>query len=125
MAGLACGATSPLAWRFLETAADFFLTIEDAQVPPAIRVLAEGSADDIPIVAGESGVAGMAALMQIAVDAPVIRGELGLDASTRVLLIKTEGDPAPAIYTTLAGPPGAAVLAAQAAWLTKHHRAQL
>ncbi|MFZ8891697.1 MAG: diaminopropionate ammonia-lyase, partial [Pseudomonadales bacterium] len=29
MAGLACGEASPLAWRFLETSVDAFLTIED------------------------------------------------------------------------------------------------
>jgi N-carbamoyl-L-amino-acid hydrolase len=116
MAGLACGTASPLAWRFLERAVDFFCTVEDEWVAPAMRLLAEGSAEDIPIVAGESGAAGLAALMQIA-GAPALRAEIGLDAGARVLLINTEGDTAPAIYTGLAGRSGDAVRAARAAWL--------
>ena len=33
MAGLACGETSPLAWKFLQTSVDHFMTIEDSGVP--------------------------------------------------------------------------------------------
>jgi diaminopropionate ammonia-lyase family len=122
MAGLACGATSPLAWRFLEPAADFFVTVEDARVPQAMRTLAEGGADDIPVVAGESGVAGLAALMQLTAEAPEARIALGLDAMSSVLLINTEGDTAPDLYKRLVGRPGDAVLAAQAAWWVDNER---
>ena len=62
MAGLACGETSPLAWRFLQPCVDAFMTIEDEQAIEAMRTLAQGSERDTPIVAGESGVAGLAAL---------------------------------------------------------------
>jgi threonine dehydratase len=81
-----------------------------------MRALAEGSAEDIPIVAGESGVAGLAALMQIAGTA-ALRAQIGLDVGARVLLINTEGDTAPAIYARLVGRSGDAVRAARAAWL--------
>ncbi len=52
MAGLACGETSPLAWRFLQPAVDVFMTVSDAQAVQAMRVLAEGRHGDIPVVAG-------------------------------------------------------------------------
>ena len=60
MAGLACGETSPLAWRFLQPCVDVFMTIEDEQAIEAMRTLAQGSERDTPIVVGESGVAGLA-----------------------------------------------------------------
>ena len=44
MAGLACGETSPLAWRFLAASVDYFMTIEDDQAIAAMRRLAAGSA---------------------------------------------------------------------------------
>ena len=52
MAGLACGETSPLAWRFLETSVDVFMTVTDAQAEAAMRLLADGSHGDVPIVSG-------------------------------------------------------------------------
>lgn len=55
MAGLACGETSPLAWKFLTASVDHFMTIEDGQAIEAMRTLATGGERDIPIVAGESG----------------------------------------------------------------------
>jgi diaminopropionate ammonia-lyase len=125
MAGLACGEASPLAWRFLEPAVDCFATVDDAQVPAAMRALADGSADDVPIVAGESGVAGLAFLMETAVrESDGGRAQLALDRSSRVLLINTEGATAPRLYEELAGRPGEAVLAAQRAWIEDRSRAK-
>ena len=102
MAGLACGETSPLAWRFLEPSVDAFLTIEDGDAVEAMRLLAWGSAQDIPIVSGESGAAGVAALRVLALS-DEFRAEVGLDARSRVLLISTEGATAPSVYRDLVG----------------------
>ena len=102
MAGLACGETSPLAWRFLEPSVDAFLTIEDGDAVEAMRLLACGSAQDIPIVSGESGAAGVAALRVLALS-DEFRAEVGLDARSRVLLISTEGATAPSVYRDLVG----------------------
>lgn len=118
MAGLACGETSPLAWKFLAPSVDHFMTVEDDAAIAAMRTLAQGVGGDIPVVAGESGVAGLAALQ-------VLRGDaagwaaLGLDAQSRVLIINTEGATAPQVYAELVGEPAAAVEARQAAWLAR------
>ncbi|KAB2902730.1 MAG: diaminopropionate ammonia-lyase, partial [Burkholderiaceae bacterium] len=65
MAGLACGETSPLAWRFLEQSIDTFLAVEDEDAVEAMRWLAMGVDGDMPVVAGESGVAGLAGLIAL------------------------------------------------------------
>jgi diaminopropionate ammonia-lyase len=102
MAGLACGETSPLAWRFLEPAVDFFLTIEDDEAIAAMRLLAEGSHGDVPVVSGESGAAGLAGLAYMVRD-PELRRRAGLDSRSSVLLISTEGATAPEVYRQLVG----------------------
>jgi N-carbamoyl-L-amino-acid hydrolase len=123
MAGLACGETSPLAWRFLQPAVDLFMTVPDTQAEAAMRTLADGAGGDIPIVAGESAVAGLAALQRLRADAEG-RAAAGLDANSRVLLISTEGATAPAVYAGIVGRPHTQVLAAQQAWLAANGIAQ-
>jgi len=118
MAGLACGETSPLAWRFLEPSVDFFLTISDDDAVTAMQRLAQGSATDIPIVAGESGVAGLAALQRLVAD-PQAATKIGINHESRILIINTEGATAPTVYQQLVGEPGEAVLARQHQWQIK------
>lgn len=115
MAGLACGETSPLAWRYLQPAVDDFLTIDDAAIAGVMRRLANGSDRDIPLVAGESGAAGFAGLLALRGNAEWAR-RTQLDADACVLLINTEGATAPAIYEELAGQSAETVLRRQAAW---------
>ena len=119
MAGLACGETSPLAWRFLQPCVDAFMTIEDEQAIEAMRTLAQGSERDTPIVAGESGVAGLAALEWLRSD-PQRSEQVGLTAETRVLSISTEGATAPREYTRLVGQSAEQVLQRQQAWQAAH-----
>lgn len=116
MAGLACGETSPLAWRFLQPCVDAFMTIEDDQAVQAMRWLAKGSEHDTPIVAGESAVAGLAALQVLRSD-PKLSAQVGLNEQARVLIISTEGATAPAAYTELVGESAERVLLRQKAWL--------
>jgi diaminopropionate ammonia-lyase family len=116
MAGLACGETSPLAWRFLQPAVDFFMTVSDEQAVNAMRTLASGEAGDVPVLSGESGAAGLAALKVLA-GSPELRRQTGLGADSHVLLISTEGATAPAVYAQLTGRSAPSVLAAQADWL--------
>jgi diaminopropionate ammonia-lyase family len=123
MAGLACGETSPLAWRFLQPAVDVFMTVSDSQAEDAMRVLATGPHGDIPVVSGESGAAGLAAL-QLLMSMPEWRDGAGLDAGSRVLLISTEGATAPSVYAELVGRSSEDVLAAQENWLGDHGIAQ-
>lgn len=117
MAGLACGEASPLAWRFLESEIDAFAVVQDSKVQPAMRVLARGSSQDVPILAGESGVAGLAALIDIAAS-PQYRKMINLDKDAKVVLLNTEGNTAPSLYQDLVGLDGKTVLEAQRAWLS-------
>lgn len=121
MAGLACGDTSPLAWRFLDPGIDHFLTVEDAAAIAAMRTLAAGSAQDVPIVAGESGAAGLAALQVLRSD-PALAAQAGLDAQARVLLINSEGATAPQVYQELVGEAAASVAARQTRWQAQSAR---
>jgi diaminopropionate ammonia-lyase len=123
MAGLACGETSPLAWRFLAEGADSFLTVRDDDAVEAMRLLARGNASDPPIVSGESGAAGLAGLLRLARD-PELARRAGLDHDSRVLVVSTEGATAPGVYAQLVGESAASVLARQHAFLQRAQEAQ-
>lgn len=118
MAGLACGETSPLAWRFLQPTVDHFMTVGDAQAEAAMRTLAGNAAGDVPVLSGESGAAGLAGLAALMAD-PVQAAQAGLDAGSRVLLISTEGATAPGVYEAITGRSPAHVLQAQAEWMAR------
>ncbi|WCM48542.1 diaminopropionate ammonia-lyase [Pseudomonas sp. WJP1] len=115
MAGLACGETSPLAWRFLQPCIDFFMTIDDTEALVAMRRLAAGSARDIPLVAGESAVAGLAGLMHL-VYSGANAADMGINEESRILFISTEGATAPGLYADLLGETHTGVLRRQKAW---------
>lgn len=97
MGGLSCGEVSLIAWKILKPGADDFTTINDELVAPAMRLLNRGLGNDPKIIAGESGVAGLALMMEIK-NNPEMKAALGLDHNSRVLLFGTEGDTDPEIY---------------------------
>jgi diaminopropionate ammonia-lyase len=101
MAGLACGEPSLLAWQELERAAFAFMAVSDDSAVDCMKLLAQRAAK---IVAGESAVAGLAALLLAARD-PFARGMLGLDADSRVLIFGTEGATDPETYARLIARP--------------------
>lgn len=109
MAGLSCGEVSMVAWEVLSAGADDFLTIPDSLVAPTMRLLADPPAGDPPIVAGESAVAGLAAVVALAGGSPLSR-DLTLTESSRVLVIGTEGATDPAIYAQIVGREAAQVV---------------
>jgi diaminopropionate ammonia-lyase len=102
MAGLACGEVSLLAWEVLAQGADAFLAIPDAAATDAMRLLADGVGGDAPLVAGESGVAGLAGLL-CALGDEGARRTLELGPESRVLLIGSEGATDPAVYHAIVG----------------------
>lgn len=102
MAGLACGEVSVLAWSVLDEGADGFISIQDETAAETMRILAEGRFGDGPVVAGESAVAGLAAVL-LAADDPASRGLLKLDENSVVLVIGTEGATDPAVYRNIVG----------------------
>lgn len=102
MAMLECYEPSLVAWRILARAADAFMTIEDEDAITAMKQLAFPVGGDPAIVAGESGGAGLAALMKVA-RTPSLREQIGLGPDARVFLINTEGATDPALYEALVG----------------------
>ena len=97
MAGLSCGEPSALAWDILSEEAQDFLTVPESFVGPAMRLLARPLGGDPKIEAGESAVAGLAALIAAA-RSEAWRRRLGLDENARVLLIGSEGATDPESY---------------------------
>ncbi len=102
MAMLECYDPSPLAWRVLSRVADGFMTVDDADAIAVMNRLARPAGGDPPIVAGESGGAGLAGAIRAASD-PEMRAMLGLTASSRLFVINTEGATDPARYAKLVG----------------------
>jgi diaminopropionate ammonia-lyase len=100
MAGLSCGEPSQIAWDILANTAHDYLTIPDSLIAPTMQRLARPIADDPAIEAGETGVAGLAALIA-ANSQPALRDALGLTARSRVILIGSEGITDPEIYAAL------------------------
>jgi diaminopropionate ammonia-lyase len=93
MAGLRCAEPSPAAWPAIAAGIDAFVRVSDDDVLRTMETLA--SADDPAerIDAGPSGACGAAALVALAT-APEfvhVRHAAGLDRSSRVLVIITEG----------------------------------
>jgi diaminopropionate ammonia-lyase len=99
MAGLACGEPSLLAWQELERAAFAFMAVPDEAAVDCMKALARRTPK---IVAGESAVAGLAALL-LAAKEPFVRTALGLEPESRVLLFGTEGATDPEVYARLVG----------------------
>lgn len=97
MAGLSCGEVSMLAWEILKTGANDFMTVSENTVAPCMRLLADG---EPAIEAGESAVAGLAAFIAARED-NTISDSLGLDSSSRIFVIGTEGATDPELYQQL------------------------
>lgn len=107
MGGLACRAPSALAWEILRTGVRGFLTVSDTEEHEVIRALAGGwpsgaGRADPPVVAGESGAAGLAGLLAAA-RAPELAASLGLGRRSRVLVVGTEGATDPRAYARIVG----------------------
>jgi len=100
MAGLSCGEPSQMAWEILEHETADFLTIPDSIVAPTVRLLARPQGDDPMVEAGESAVAGLAALIAARLNGEISE-TLGLDSQSRVLLIGSEGVTDPGIFSRI------------------------
>lgn len=97
MAMLECYEPSLIAWNILSRIADGYMTVTDKDAIAAMRRLAYPAGQDIAIVSGESGGAGLAGLSVIMRDEKACAA-LGLNKESRVLLFNTEGATAPALY---------------------------
>jgi len=102
MAMLECYEPSLVAWRVLSRIGDAFMTVDEEDAVSVMNRLARPLGDDPAIVSGESGGAGLAGLIRAAGDKKM-RAALGLDSSSRVLIINSEGATDPVRYAELVG----------------------
>lgn len=102
MGGLSCGTVSKIAWEILEPGADAAIAIDDRAAEATMRLLAAGSAGDPPLVAGESGVAGLAGLITATGD-EAARDKLALDGTAQVVVVGSEGATDEDMYRTVVG----------------------
>ena len=95
MAGLDCAEVSPAAWPSLRDGIHGTICVADAEARAAMRELAAAG-----LSIGDCGAAPLAALRALATEpaAAALRDAVGLGASSRVLLIATEGPTDPAGY---------------------------
>jgi len=107
MVGLNCGLPSPLAWPIVRDTVDAFLAIPDRYAEDAMRRYARPLPGDPPIESGESGSAGLAALLALRDEAGLapLAEKLGLTPQTRVLILNTEGATDPVHYRQVVGQP--------------------
>ena len=100
MAGLNCGRASPVAWPFVSRGITLFVAIPDARAEEAMRLLARGG-----VISGPSGAAGLAGCLEVLsvthAHAHNYRELLGVDGTSSVLMISTEGATDPAEYARI------------------------
>jgi diaminopropionate ammonia-lyase len=86
--GLDCKEPTPIAWSIMSRASDTFVSVSDEPVEPCKRLLR-----DVGISAGESAVAGIAAVVAAAPKGgrTDLREALGLDEHSRVVVVVCEG----------------------------------
>ncbi len=93
MAGLNCGTPSPIAFEIIRSSVHLFVAIGDEWAKHAMRKFYCPSGDDTQIESGESGAAGLAAMLAME-KSPLLKGlreRIGMTKDSSVLLINTEG----------------------------------
>lgn len=103
MAGLCCGEASPIAWDILRNHAAAFCSCEDSVSAAGMRRLSSPLVGDPRVISGESGAVGMGLIDLICRggDYDGLKTALGLDETSQVLLISTEGDTDPERYRAI------------------------
>lgn len=103
MAGLNCATPSLVAWPVLKSHFDLFMSISDAYAREAMRVFCYPSGDDARVISGESGAAGLAALLGVLNDDDLtgVQDLLRLNSESNILVINTEGDTDPAGFARI------------------------
>jgi len=104
MAGLNCGTPSPIAWPLICSGFDMFIAVPDEFSMRAMQSFYLPEADDPRIISGESGAAGLAALLALREDDSlnIARSALHLSSDTTILLLNTEGDTDPVHFQQIA-----------------------
>lgn len=94
MAGLACGEPSYIAWDILSAYADYFVSMSDEIAAKGMRILGNPLEGDEAIISGESGAATTGLVVELLTNDKYdsIKRTFGLDETSRVLCLSTEGD---------------------------------
>ena len=92
MAGLSCGVPNPISWEIIRNLADGFFSCDDVLTANGMRILGNPLGGDKHVVAGESGAIGTGFVDEIMKRQPELAAQIGLNASSRVLVFSTEGD---------------------------------
>ena len=94
MAGLCCGEPCTLTWPILRGEAAAFVSCGDAYAARGMCLLGKPEEGDPTVVSGESGAVGVGVLAALMCEEGLedLRWTLGLNESSRVLCISTEGD---------------------------------
>jgi diaminopropionate ammonia-lyase len=100
MAGLACGEPSTISWGVLRDYAAASISCPDWIAANGMRILSSPLGGDQRVTSGESGAvtAGLLDYIMRRPEGADIRKALKLDASSRVLLVSTEGDTSPETF---------------------------
>jgi diaminopropionate ammonia-lyase len=93
MAGLNCGIPSSTAWEIIQNGVDAAITIEDTFAVQAMKALYFPTENDPQIIAGESGVGGLAGFMAMMQDSgyDALKTTLGINENSKILFFSTEG----------------------------------
>lgn len=93
MAGLACGEPCTLAWDVLWEGASCFVSLPEWVTADGMRILANPKGQDPAVVSGESGAVSTGFVYTVMTDPRFaeLKEKLGLNETSRVLCISTEG----------------------------------
>lgn len=108
MAGLCCGEPCTISWEIIRPGAAAFLSCSDEYSAMGMRLLGRPEPGDPAVVSGESGAVGVGALSAILHEEKLedLRWSLGLNESSRVLCVSTEGDTDRTNYQKIVGERG-------------------
>ncbi len=97
MAGLNCGIPSSIALAILQSGVDAIIRIDDDYAREAMQMLYFPLEEDISIIAGESGAAGLAGYLAILKEDKFkpLKKQLNITKDSRLLFFNTEGDTDP------------------------------
>ncbi len=103
MAGLACGEPNTISWDILKNHSSFFVSCPDWVSAKGMRMLGAPVKGDPQVVSGESGAVGMGLLATLmeSDEYKELRGAIGLDENSVVLMFSTEGDTDPENYQAI------------------------
>lgn len=100
MAGLNCGLPSSTAWDILKNGIDATIRIKDKYAERAIRQLYYPEGNDPSVIAGESGVGGLAGFIALMTNDNLneLKTHLQISERSNILFISTEGATDPDVF---------------------------